>query len=211
MPGQPNDEARVREVIADWAAAVRTKDVDGVSRTRGGRRQLYLAPPLQYVGRKRSTRASAEWFATFPGPIGYDVTTSASRRAVTSRYAGASIASAVRRTNGEKTDVWVRATIGCRRVDDTWLITHEHASVPFLYGRQRQGGDRPKTGVRAMLLKDSVAVVQAPSTSCLLHERGFSTGKSTSRPLAVVPDQTLDGRGRARQPHRPLLPRQDRL
>jgi ketosteroid isomerase-like protein len=25
----------------------------------------------------------------------------------------------------------VRATIGCRKVGNTWLITHEHASVPF--------------------------------------------------------------------------------
>ena len=30
IAGQPNDEARVRELIADWAAAVRAKDVDRV-------------------------------------------------------------------------------------------------------------------------------------------------------------------------------------
>lgn len=27
--------------------------------------------------------------------------------------------------------MWVRATLGCRRVDGTWLITHDHESVPF--------------------------------------------------------------------------------
>jgi ketosteroid isomerase-like protein len=35
------------------------------------------------------------------------------------------------RTDDEETDVWVRATIGCRLIEGRWLITHEHASVPF--------------------------------------------------------------------------------
>ena len=35
------------------------------------------------------------------------------------------------RTDGEETDVWVRATIGCRKIDGKWMIAHEHASVPF--------------------------------------------------------------------------------
>ena len=73
----------------------------------------------------------AEWFPTFQGPIGYEVHEF-------SIAAGGDVAFCRRlnrirgtRTNGEKTDVWVRATIGCRRVDDTWLIRHEHDSVPF--------------------------------------------------------------------------------
>lgn len=35
------------------------------------------------------------------------------------------------RTNGEKTDVWVRATVCFRKIDGQWLVTHEHISVPF--------------------------------------------------------------------------------
>ncbi len=27
--------------------------------------------------------------------------------------------------------MWVRATLGCRRIDGRWLITHDHESVPF--------------------------------------------------------------------------------
>ena len=36
-----------------------------------------------------------------------------------------------RRTSGEETDVWVRATVCFRKVDGRWLIAHEHVSVPF--------------------------------------------------------------------------------
>ena len=36
-----------------------------------------------------------------------------------------------KRTNGEQTDVWVRATIGFAKRDGGWKATHEHFSVPF--------------------------------------------------------------------------------
>lgn len=28
-------------------------------------------------------------------------------------------------------DMWVRATLCCRRIDGTWRIVHDHESVPF--------------------------------------------------------------------------------
>jgi len=31
---------------------------------------------------------------------------------------------------GQKTDVWLRATSGVRKVDGKWLIVHDHISVP---------------------------------------------------------------------------------
>jgi PhnB protein len=36
-----------------------------------------------------------------------------------------------KRTDGEDTDVWVRATVCYRRIQGRWIITHEHVSVPF--------------------------------------------------------------------------------
>jgi ketosteroid isomerase-like protein len=35
------------------------------------------------------------------------------------------------RTSSEETDVWVRMTLGCKKINGTWMIAHEHASVPF--------------------------------------------------------------------------------
>ena len=28
-------------------------------------------------------------------------------------------------------DLWFRATLGFRKIDGEWTITHEHSSVPF--------------------------------------------------------------------------------
>ena len=90
-----------------------------------------LAPPLQYAGTEALRKSLAEWFATFQGLIGYDVHD-------LSITAGGGVAFcrslnriSGRRTHGEETDVWVRATMGFRRVGGRWLIAHEHASVPL--------------------------------------------------------------------------------
>lgn len=33
--------------------------------------------------------------------------------------------------SGDAVDMWVRATLCCRRFDGTWRIVHDHESVPF--------------------------------------------------------------------------------
>jgi ketosteroid isomerase-like protein len=33
--------------------------------------------------------------------------------------------------DGREVGYWVRATICCERSNNTWLITHEHVSLPF--------------------------------------------------------------------------------
>jgi ketosteroid isomerase-like protein len=34
------------------------------------------------------------------------------------------------RTGGEQADMWTRSTLGLRKLDGAWKITHEHNSVP---------------------------------------------------------------------------------
>jgi uncharacterized protein (TIGR02246 family) len=130
--GRASDEARVRELVADWAAAVRGKDLDRViSHYAADVVTFDLAPPLQYVGREALRKSLADWFPTFQGPVGYDVrdleVTAGGDVAFCRSLNGISGT----RTDGSQTDVWVRATIGCRKVEGRWLIAHEHVSVPF--------------------------------------------------------------------------------
>lgn len=35
------------------------------------------------------------------------------------------------RTDGEATDLWVRATVCFRKIGGEWKVIHEHVSVPF--------------------------------------------------------------------------------
>jgi uncharacterized protein (TIGR02246 family) len=127
-----DDEAQIRKLIDDWAKAVRAKDVEGVVAHYAADVVTFdLAPPLQYAGTDALRKSLAAWFPTFRGPVGYEI----SDLSITAggdvafcrslnRISGA-------RTDGEETGVWVRATVGLRRIDGRWKITHEHASVPF--------------------------------------------------------------------------------
>jgi uncharacterized protein (TIGR02246 family) len=130
--GQPSDEVGVRKLIAHWAAAVRTKDAERVIAHYAADVVTFdLAPPLQYVGREALRKSLAQWFSTFQGPVGFDVQDLSVTAGSDVGFCRSLNHISGIRTSGEKTDVWVRATIGCRKVGNTWLITHEHASVPF--------------------------------------------------------------------------------
>ncbi len=127
-----SDEAQIRALIGTWAEAVRAKDVDAVmSHFAPDIVTFDLAPPLQCSGADALRGSLAAWFPTFRGPVGYEV----HDLNITADGDVAFCRSLNRisgtRTDGEKTDVWVRATVGLRRIDGRWRVTHEHASVPF--------------------------------------------------------------------------------
>jgi ketosteroid isomerase-like protein len=89
-----------------------------------------IAPPLQQR-RDAVEKGLAEWFATWDGPIGYemrDLVVAAGEELAFShslnRLTG-------KRTSGETTDVWMRATVCCRKIAGEWMVVHEHSSVPF--------------------------------------------------------------------------------
>jgi ketosteroid isomerase-like protein len=94
-------------------------------------RGLRSCAPLQYRGANAYRENWQAWFSTFQDPIGYelrDLKISADKDLAFchsfNRITG-------KRTDGETTDVWVRTTFCCRRLDGQWKIVHEHQSVPF--------------------------------------------------------------------------------
>jgi uncharacterized protein (TIGR02246 family) len=129
---EPNDEAQIRALIDGWAKAISAKDINGVMANYAADIVTFdLAPPLEYTGTDALKKSLQEWFSTFRGPVGYEIrdlciTTGddvAFCRSL-NRISGA-------RTDGEETNVWVRTTVGLRKIDGKWLIVHEHSSVPF--------------------------------------------------------------------------------
>ena len=125
------DEAEIRRRIESWAQALRAKDVHGVvSHYAPDVVAFDLAPPLQHRG-DAVREGLEEWFPTFVGPIGYDIrdlTIIAGGEVAFSRSLNRISG---KRTNGETTDVWVRATVCFGKIDGSWMVVHEHASVPF--------------------------------------------------------------------------------
>jgi ketosteroid isomerase-like protein len=126
------DEARIRNQLDNWTKALHAKDINGVMDSYAPDNVLFdLITPLRYSGEQACRTNWAEWFATFHGPVGYEI---ADLQIISSdEVAFCHSLNRIHgeRTDGEHTDVWVRATVGLRKLEGNWKITHEHYSVPF--------------------------------------------------------------------------------
>jgi ketosteroid isomerase-like protein len=123
-------ENAIRERVRDYAQAICAKDIDAVmSFFAPDMLSFDLEPPLRYstAGRKRE-----RWLEAFTAftRIGYEVT----ELNVVSRDDLACV-NGINRFSGTFADgrssaTWVRWTSCWRRIEGTWLIVHDHVSVP---------------------------------------------------------------------------------
>jgi uncharacterized protein (TIGR02246 family) len=126
-------EEKIRQMIDEWASAVKDKDVDRLMTLYSPDVVVYDVPaPLQQKGADAHRENFEKWFASMPGR-----TTSAIRdlRIV----AGETIAFAhclnhisnAPPDGGTPVDNWVRVTACFERRDGEWKVTHEHISMPI--------------------------------------------------------------------------------
>jgi ketosteroid isomerase-like protein len=128
----------IRELLDDWSAAVRAKDIDGLMSLYAPEIVYYdVVPPLQVVGFDAVRRNFLRWFDGWKSGIGTEF-----RDLKVHASEDAGFLHKLHRTSGTLKDghavaYWVRVTACCRRSVDGWLITHEHVSLPadFATGR----------------------------------------------------------------------------
>lgn len=125
-------EAEIRALIDDWAEALRAKDINGImSHYAADIVTFDLAPPLQYTGADALKKSLEEWFPTFRGSVGYEIRGLNITASDDIAFCRSLNRISGTRTDGGQTDVWVRGTVCCRKIDGKWMVTHEHVSVPF--------------------------------------------------------------------------------
>jgi ketosteroid isomerase-like protein len=133
MPTQrEEDEATIRQQVGKIAEGIQAKDLDGL-------RRLYatdvvsfdVEPPLQHVGIEAKLKNWATVF-TFFQDVDYEV-----RDLTVTVGDDVAFGHAFGRLSGTLKDgtttsgMWVRGTFCFRKLDRTWLIVHDQASVPF--------------------------------------------------------------------------------
>jgi uncharacterized protein (TIGR02246 family) len=125
-------EAQLRALIDDGVKAIRAKDVDGALSSYAPDVLLFdVVNPLRYIGSAAARTRLSDWFASFQGPIGYELRD-------LSIAAGDDVAfsHSLNRVNatttaGKRLDMWWRATVCYRKLDGKWMVAHAHSSVPF--------------------------------------------------------------------------------
>ena len=136
-------ETQISERIETWAESLRAKDLEGAWSHYAPDVLVYdIVPPLEHRG-SALRRGLVEWFLTFDGPIGYEVRDLAVTSGDDLAFAHGLSRITGKRTGGDVTDVWARLTMCFRKIDDEWMIVHEHYSV--LQGRKLSGSGRPLT------------------------------------------------------------------
>ncbi len=126
------DEAQIRALIDDRVNTVRAKDVDGaMANVAADIVSFDVVNPLRYIGSDSSRKRAEEWFASFQGPIGFEISDlSISASSDVAFCHGLNHVNATK-ADGGKLDMWWRATVCYRKINGKWMITHEHNSVPF--------------------------------------------------------------------------------
>jgi len=127
------DEAQIRNVLADRTYALFGKNADlAVKHLADDMVSYDLAPPLQLAGTAARDKTSIQqWFDTWQGPISWanhDLTIEIGGDIAFARSLGHLTGI---KTDGTAADVWVRCTVGFRRLGGSWKIAHQHTSVPF--------------------------------------------------------------------------------
>jgi ketosteroid isomerase-like protein len=124
--------ADVKAVLDGRIEASRARDIDRLMALYApGIVYFDIVPPHRFTGTDEVRRNFLRWFAEYQGDIGLE--THDLSVAVTDGVAFAHMLhpdSGTRRS-GQDITVWVRATVCLQRIDDQWLITHEHVSFPI--------------------------------------------------------------------------------
>jgi uncharacterized protein (TIGR02246 family) len=125
------EETQIRMRLEDWAAAFRRKDIDALMPVFAPDVVSFdIVPPLAYRGREAYRKQWERLFASYPGPIEYEMRdlSIAAEHDVAFSHSLNRIGGTLK--NGQKTGFWLRMTACWRRVHGQWLVEHEHVSVP---------------------------------------------------------------------------------
>jgi len=128
------NEAEIRDLYNRWAKAFQSHDLDGIMAVYapGDSVVAYdIGAPLQYRGKVAYRKDYEEFLAQYDGPIEVEYR---DMRILSDGNVG--FIHALERLSGklkdgQKSDIWVRATSGLQKINGRWFIVHDHVSVPM--------------------------------------------------------------------------------
>jgi ketosteroid isomerase-like protein len=126
-------EAQIRQLIDEYVNAVKNRDLEAITAPYANDVVFFDAiPPLKYTGVAAYRKNWNDCFDMMEGTIGYEVSDLNINANDELGFAhSVNRLSGTVKKDGKKMDMWFRNTVGFRKAGGKWLITHEHASVPF--------------------------------------------------------------------------------
>ena len=126
-----DESAAVRNVIESWASAVRRRDLEGILQNHSADIVMFdVPPPFQSKGLEAYKKTWDLFFSCSSDPTVFDIITIAVTAGRDVAFAIATMRCTERTSNDEHQELEFRLTVGLRKIDGQWTITHEHHSVP---------------------------------------------------------------------------------
>jgi len=126
------DQAQIVKLFDHWAAAIRAKNVDARMSNYAPNVHVFdVLEPLQHVGSNAVRQRAEDWFSSFAGDLNFELHDLRIAADGDTAFSHSLNHVSGTKKDGENLDMWWRATVCFRKMDDQWMVTHEHNSVPF--------------------------------------------------------------------------------
>ncbi len=127
-----NNETAIRALVEEIASSCRVKNPGKLAALYASDVIAFdLVNPLQYIGSAAVAKRAQEWFSSWQGDLTYEVRDLSVVAADEVAFSHGLTHVTGMKTDGQRVDMWWRATLGCCKVGGRWTITHTHSSVPF--------------------------------------------------------------------------------
>ena len=125
------DESQIRELIENWAQAVRSRDLQGILKQHAQEILLFdVPPPVQSKGID-AYRQSWEPFYRWFGDAGvFELREVNVTGGAEVAFCTALIRCAGSNTSGAREELAVRLTVCYQKINGQWIVVHEHHSEP---------------------------------------------------------------------------------
>jgi uncharacterized protein (TIGR02246 family) len=125
------DEAVIRDLVENWARAVRIKNLDGILANHSPDMLMFdVPPPIQSKGIE-AYRKTWDLFFSWSQDSGlFDISEMNITAGNDVAFVTALMRCAGTEPNGDKMELEFRLTIGLRKIDGQWIVMHEHHSIP---------------------------------------------------------------------------------
>jgi uncharacterized protein (TIGR02246 family) len=125
------DEAAIRDLVENWARAVRRKNLDGILANHSPDMLMFdVPPPLQSKGIEAYRKTWDLFFSWSLDPVVFDPGEMSITAGNDVAFVTALMHCAGTEPSGERIRLEFRLTIGLRKIGGQWTIMHEHHSIP---------------------------------------------------------------------------------
>lgn len=128
---QNDNELQIRNLIENWTKAVREEDMAGVLANHSDDIVMFdVPPPFQSKGIEAYKKTWELFFSSSKKPIVFNFTELKITASETVAFAHGIGHCVSINPKGEEETIKFRLTMGLRKKNGGWVITHEHHSVP---------------------------------------------------------------------------------